>query len=94
MHALFDCQDLLEFFQGFDLPLQNLFVQAMHRICLAQFERDKAMGGDMYARFAGCYLKNTGNHINLQHDQLGQHTKEHAEEALVTADMAKVSKRC
>ena len=62
----------------------------MHRICLDHFERDKAMGGDMYARFAACYLKTSGNHASLHHDQLGQHMQQHVEEGSVTADMLKV----
>ena len=32
----------------------------MHAICLAHFERDRAAGGDLYAKFAKCYLQLAG----------------------------------
>lgn len=35
-------------------------MQAMHKICLAHMERDNAAGGNLYARFARCYLQLAG----------------------------------
>ena len=35
-------------------------LQAMHAICLAHFERDRAAGGNLYAKFAKCYLQLAG----------------------------------
>ena len=32
----------------------------MHKICLAHFERDLAAGGNMYSKFARCYLQLAG----------------------------------
>ena len=32
----------------------------MHAICLAHFERDRAAGGNLYAKFAKCYLQLAG----------------------------------
>lgn len=32
----------------------------MHKICLAHFERDQAAGGNLYAKFARCYLQLAG----------------------------------
>ena len=35
-------------------------MQAMHKICLAHMERDNAAGGNLYAKFARCYLQLAG----------------------------------
>ena len=32
----------------------------MHELCLAHFERDRAAGGNLYAKFAKCYLQLAG----------------------------------
>ena len=64
------------------------------RICLDHFEHDKAMGGDMYARFAACYSKNTGNSISSHREKLGQHVKVLTAENPVTAVMPKVKQDC
>ena len=40
--------------------MQELSLQAMHKICLAHFERDQAAGGNMYVKFARCYLELAG----------------------------------
>lgn len=37
-----------------------MYLQAMHKICLAHFERDQAAGGNMYVKFARCYLELAG----------------------------------
>ena len=44
-------------------------VQAIHAICLARFELDKAAGGDMYIRFAKCYLQVGGTKPKQQSQQ-------------------------
>lgn len=51
----------------------------MHNICLAHFERDKAAGGDMYARFAACYLKLSGVNSKQYPEKLQQDMMEHGE---------------
>ena len=66
----------------------------MHRICLDHFDRDKATEGHMYARFAACYLKNTGNSISSHCAKLGQHVKVLTAENPVTAVMPKVKQDC
>ncbi|KAL3130729.1 hypothetical protein ABBQ38_000076 [Trebouxia sp. C0009 RCD-2024] len=36
------------------------YAEALHKICLAHFERDQAAGGNLYAKFARCYLQLAG----------------------------------
>ena len=36
------------------------WLQALHAMCLAHFEEDQAAGGNLYAKFARCYLQLSG----------------------------------
>lgn len=66
-------------------------LQAMHNICLAHFERDKAAGGDMYARFAACYLKLSGvKSSQYNPEKLQQDMKEHDEGSKIDQGTPKV----
>ena len=56
----------------------NVPLQALHALCLAHFERDQAAGGDMYARFAACYLNLAGQHQQHQPHKLAQDMKKNA----------------
>ena len=38
-----------------DVP--HFWLQALHAMCLAHFEADQAAGGNLYAKFARCYLQ-------------------------------------
>lgn len=36
------------------------WLQALHAMCRAHFEEDQAAGGNLYAKFARCYLQLSG----------------------------------
>ncbi len=46
-----------------------VWLQALHAICLAHFERDQAAGGSLYANFARCYLQLAGAQPGTQPGQ-------------------------
>lgn len=52
-----------------------VWMQAMHKICLAHFERDQAAGGNLYSKFARCYLQLAGKEAGQQKAKQPLHAK-------------------
>jgi hypothetical protein len=59
-----------------------VWLQALHAMCLAHFEADQAAGGNLYAKFARCYLQLAGT----QPDQHKKKAQQHQAEGALLSD--------
>ncbi len=59
-----------------------VWLQALHAMCLAHFEADQAAGGNLYAKFARCYLQLAGT----QPDQHKTKAQPHQAEGALFSD--------
>lgn len=66
-------------------------MQAMHKICLAHFERDQAAGGNLYSKFARCYLQLAGKEPGQQKAKQPLHPKGDPSEATANSRLSQES---
>lgn len=66
-------------------------MQAMHKICLAHFERDQAAGGNLYSKFARCYLQLAGKEPGQQKAKQSLHTGADPTEAPANSHLSQQS---